>query len=224
MLRILSELFLPLCRYNNKSYKIDELDFDGSPEDTFEGRTGPTSFVQYYKQQYGIDVRDRKQPLLVSRKRQINQPKDAPPLEIKLIPELCFLTGMTESQRQDFRCMKDVAEFTRQPPEKRRQTLTALLKSILDNKAASQDLGGWGLKLGLTPMPIDARVIGMSTLTFGGGQKETVSTTNRLRTYVSDFYYHVQWLFQFATFNGLFGSLNVFVCSRLAPAATGTAR
>ncbi len=174
----LSNILLPLCRYNNKSYKIDELDFDGSPEDTFEGRTGPTSFVQYYKQQYGIDVRDRKQPLLVSRKRQINQPKDAPPLEIKLIPELCFLTGMTESQRQDFRCMKDVAEFTRQPPEKRRQTLTALLKSILDNKAASQDLGGWGLKLGLTPMPIDARVIGMSTLTFGGGQKETVSATN----------------------------------------------
>merc|ERR1712117_736214 len=34
---------------------------------------------------------------------------------LALIPELCMLTGMSEAMRADFRIMKEVGNFTRQP-------------------------------------------------------------------------------------------------------------
>lgn len=92
-----------ITRYNNKSYKIDDIAFDASPSDTFEMGGKPMTFAEYYKKRYGILIKDEKQPLLVSFQKQINQPKDTPPMEIRLVPELCFLAGMTDAQRQDFR-------------------------------------------------------------------------------------------------------------------------
>ena len=46
-----------LTRYNNKSYKIDELDFSASPKDTFQNERGDeVSYMDYYKNQYGIQI------------------------------------------------------------------------------------------------------------------------------------------------------------------------
>ena len=49
------------------SYKIDEIYWDKTPNDTFTNAKGEDiSFMDYYKNQYGIEVLDPKQPLLVS--------------------------------------------------------------------------------------------------------------------------------------------------------------
>ena len=54
-------------RYNNRSYKIDELDFESSPTSTFDNRKGgTTTFSDYFKKMYDITVRDQNQPLIVS--------------------------------------------------------------------------------------------------------------------------------------------------------------
>ena len=56
-----------LFRYNNMSYKVDEIAWDKTPQDTFTNAKGENvSFVDYYKNQYGLEVLDPKQPLLVS--------------------------------------------------------------------------------------------------------------------------------------------------------------
>ncbi len=73
--------------------------------------------------------------------------------------------------------MKDVAEFARQPPEKRRMIMEQLLKTMLDSKDACQSLDNWGLKMGEAPLEVEARLLGTSTLTFGGGYKEAVSSS-----------------------------------------------
>ncbi len=66
------------------------------------------SYVDYYKKQYSIDIRDMDQPLLISRpKRSSLSEKDVGKV-ICLIPELCMLTGMTDAMRNDFRIMKEV--------------------------------------------------------------------------------------------------------------------
>ena len=58
---------LILFRYNNMSYKVDEIAWDKTPQDTFTNAKGENvSFVDYYKNQYGLEVLDPKQPLLVS--------------------------------------------------------------------------------------------------------------------------------------------------------------
>lgn len=57
-----------LTRYNNKVYKIDDVDFQSNPTKTFETSNGEKiSFIQYYQRQYGITIKDHKQPLLVHR-------------------------------------------------------------------------------------------------------------------------------------------------------------
>lgn len=38
-----------ITRYNNKTYRIDDIDFSASPSKKFERREGEISFIQYYK-------------------------------------------------------------------------------------------------------------------------------------------------------------------------------
>lgn len=38
-----------LTRYNNKTYRITDVDFTITPKSTFETRTGPTTYIEYYK-------------------------------------------------------------------------------------------------------------------------------------------------------------------------------
>ena len=38
-----------MTRYNNKCYRIDDIDFKASPRDTFENLRGRISYVEYYK-------------------------------------------------------------------------------------------------------------------------------------------------------------------------------
>ena len=38
---------------------------------------------------------------------------------IKLVPELCFMTGLTDAMRADFRIMKELGNYTRLTPPQR---------------------------------------------------------------------------------------------------------
>lgn len=38
-----------LTAYNNKTYRIDDIDFNSSPQSAFQTRNGPISYIEYYK-------------------------------------------------------------------------------------------------------------------------------------------------------------------------------
>lgn len=85
------------------TYKVERIDFEKTPSDTFTKKDGTEiSFGEYYKQQYQLDIRDRNQPLLVSKNERTGN-------EIYLIPELCEMTGLTDKHRADFRLMKELS-------------------------------------------------------------------------------------------------------------------
>lgn len=93
-----------LTRYNNKTYRIDDIEFDHSPSDTFMCRGQSVSYIQYYKSAYDVDIRDKKQPLLVhNSERTIIGQAEKELEQIYLIPELCYLTGLTDTMRSDFK-------------------------------------------------------------------------------------------------------------------------
>ncbi len=71
----------------------------------FQTSTGPKTYVQYYKEKYQLEVRDKRQPLLVSKpsQRDINRGWDHDGL---LVPEVCNMTGLSDEQRADFTLMK----------------------------------------------------------------------------------------------------------------------
>lgn len=54
-------------RYNNKTYKIDDIEWNMHPTDKFEKRDGTSiTFKEYYEQMYDKSPNDMNQPLLVS--------------------------------------------------------------------------------------------------------------------------------------------------------------
>ena len=50
--------------------------------------------------------------------------------KVCLIPELCFLTGLTEDLTSDRKIMTDVANYTRLTPESRNRALIEFVRKV----------------------------------------------------------------------------------------------
>jgi len=174
-----------LTRYNNNTYRIDDIDFDQNPKSTFPVRSGGTmSYAAYYKDHYNIDIKDMEQPLLLHRpKPRKRGPNDPPPSEeelnkvIMLVPELAFLTGMSDAMRADFKVMKDVAVHTRITPDQRRDVLRKFIQRVKNCGEAKTELDGWGLALEDDIMSLPGRTLPIENIIFGRGYKGTAGPT-----------------------------------------------
>jgi aubergine len=105
-----------MTTYNKRTYRIDEVDFSMSPKDTFtveqnhESKT--ISYIEYFKTKYDAFIRDINQPCLVSIDKKTGQ-------KIVLIPELCQMTGLTDSMRANFQLMKEMSQITNTDAKRR---------------------------------------------------------------------------------------------------------
>eukprot|EP00092_Neocalanus_flemingeri_P023338 GFUD01025304.1.p1 GENE.GFUD01025304.1~~GFUD01025304.1.p1 ORF type:complete len:970 (+),score=314.12 GFUD01025304.1:89-2998(+) len=183
-----------LTRYNNKCYKVDDIDWDMTPSSKFVDHNGEEkSFVDYYKKHYGITIKDEKQPMLINRaKKKTAEEADVAKL-IALVPELCNLTGLTDQMKNDFRVMKDVALFTRVTPNQRQLALRKFLKNVNDSAEASSHLLNWGLRLAPDAIKLEGRLLNPEKLMAGKNFQFTVNskadwgreiTTNHMLTAV----------------------------------------
>ncbi|XP_049634974.1 piwi-like protein 4 [Suncus etruscus] len=147
-----------LTRYNNKTYRVDDIDWSVKPIHTFRKRDGTCiTYVEYYKQQYNITVSDLGQPMLVSLlKGKRNDNAEA--RLVHLLPELCFLTGLSSQARSDFQLMKAVTEEIRLSPLERQQRLSHFVDAIQRNKDARFELETWGLQVG-AQLSVTGRVV-----------------------------------------------------------------
>ncbi|XP_053125966.1 piwi-like protein 2 isoform X2 [Hemicordylus capensis] len=138
-----------ITRYNNKTYRIDDIDWNKTPKDSFTLSDGKeTTFIDYYSKNYGITVRELDQPLLIHRpKERKNPPGKLQKGEILLLPELSFLTGIPEKMKKDFKAMKDVSQQISLSPKQHHLALGQLLSRIKKNEAAHNELSRWGLCL-----------------------------------------------------------------------------
>ena len=50
------------------------------------------------------------------------------------------MTGLTDNMRSDYRIMQDLAQYTRQDPEKRHKALLGFRESIMESGAATEKL------------------------------------------------------------------------------------
>jgi aubergine-like protein len=73
-----------LTSYNKRTYKVDDVDFDKSPRDSFtlDADGTETTYHEYFKSKYQANVTDLNQPVLIS----VNQKTGT---KIVLIPSLC---------------------------------------------------------------------------------------------------------------------------------------
>uniref|UniRef100_A0A8C8ACH3 Piwi-like protein 2 n=1 Tax=Otus sunia TaxID=257818 RepID=A0A8C8ACH3_9STRI len=132
-----------ITRYNNRTYRIDDIDWNKTPRDSFTLASGEEiTFLDYYSKAYGITIRELDQPLLIHRPREKQTPEGRRPLDmVLLVPELTFMTGLPELSR-DSRTVKVL-----QSPQQHYTRLTSLLRRIRDSPEASRELMRWGLSL-----------------------------------------------------------------------------
>lgn len=97
-------------RYNNKTYTIQDIAWDMTPQDTFPNRDGEAiSFIDYYKHQHNIIIKDINQPLLINRKNvRVSGSADKVERMVCLVPEISYLTGLTDTMRSDFKVQKSL--------------------------------------------------------------------------------------------------------------------
>ncbi|XP_038016084.1 piwi-like protein 2 [Motacilla alba alba] len=137
-----------MTRYNNRTYRVDDIDWDKTPKDTFTLASGQEiTFVEYYSKTHGITIRELDQPLLVHKPKEKQTPEGRRQLKmVLLVPELTFLTGLSDL-RKNSRMLKEVMWEMIQSPQQHYQRLTGLLRRIRDTPDASRELERWGLVL-----------------------------------------------------------------------------
>ncbi|XP_054156128.1 piwi-like protein Ago3 [Oppia nitens] len=165
-----------LTRYNNKPYRVDDVDFVNNPLSTFSWNGQEVTYVEYFQKSWQIEIKDHRQPLLVHRPKPRKGETKVQGLEmICLIPELCFMTGLTDDIRSDTRAMKDIASHTRIKPETRQAKLKQYIQNVLTTPNARRHLTDWGLDMDPEPFQTTGRTIAPETIVYGRDVKVTVS-------------------------------------------------
>ena len=159
-----------MTTYNNKTYRISDISWNEHPSSEFETNDGPITFAEYYKKQYNFHDLAPYQPLLVSlpKARDIRRGVTKP---IKLIPELCVLTGLSEETRADFNVMRDLSSHSRVGPADRLHRYNSFLKKINTNPVVSNNFSKWDLEIDDKVLEIPARQLQkIDILMSDGGQ------------------------------------------------------
>ena len=140
-----------LTKYNNdKTFVIDSVDFTKSPKSTFTTKNGSISYIEYYKTRYNKIIQDVNQPLLVSIDKKTKK-------TIHLIPEFCYLTGLTDEMRGDFNFMKEVTQYTIGQAHNKMVECIGLVKNMLNNVDCTTIRKKWGMSIEDKPVPLVAR-------------------------------------------------------------------
>ncbi|XP_077378669.1 piwi-like protein 1 [Festucalex cinctus] len=147
-----------LTKYNNKTYRIDDIAWNQTPCNTFKRGDTDISFKDYYRNQYGLEITESNQVLLVSHVKRV-APGQTPSGPALLIPELCYLTGLTDKMRADYTIMKDLSMHTKLFPEQRVGRLLRFSATINRETAAQGELEKWGLQFDKQLLNLTGRVL-----------------------------------------------------------------
>ncbi|CRK90587.1 CLUMA_CG004289, isoform A [Clunio marinus] len=176
-----------LTDYNNKTYKITDVDFNLSPRSTFQRKNEQVTYLDYYSR-YNKNITDKNQPLLHSlvKSKDIRSGKLDEKL-VYLIPELCRATGLTDSMRSNFTMMRAMAEHTQIGPRSRKERILQLVKSLEKSGKSGKLLQNFGVEIDQNLLTFQARQVNQEVVLFEGDGKfqntSKVDWTNAFRSF-----------------------------------------
>lgn len=158
--------------YNNKSYRIDEVQFDENPKSSFTRKDGTIiTYMDYFFERYGIKIRDPNQPLLISmptdRDRRGGEEKP-----VALIPELSKMTGLTDEHRRNFGLTKELTQKTQQNPKQRVETLLKFIKRVKTTPEVSAELSRWDLSINPDLVRLKGRLLPTQLVTIWDSENQ----------------------------------------------------
>ncbi|XP_075168095.1 protein piwi-like [Haematobia irritans] len=161
-----------LTDYNNRTYRISDIDFHKTPKETFDMKGEKISFIDYYHKKYNIKIRDANQPLLISKAKE-RSIRGGENEMVVLIPELCRLTGLTDEMRNNFKLMRDLSEHTRMNPDRRIDRLRVFNERLHQTEASMRVLQDWNMKLDTRLVDVRGRIIDPQNIVFRDLRKES---------------------------------------------------
>ena len=162
-------------------YKIKEVDFDQTPKNTDvtfkdnEGKNKTIRIINYYKNQYDINIKDINQPLFVVENNNSKKNKKLPSSDknketnndyiIYLLPELVYITGIEDDDNPNNRRNKgrNIISKTKMDPSKKMEAINNinnLINSdnhkkikrrngqVIEMKSAKELIKEWGINIG----------------------------------------------------------------------------
>ncbi|CAK9832967.1 Piwi-like protein Ago3 [Anthophora retusa] len=160
-------------KYNNKTYRVDDIAWDKNPMYEFDKGGEKMSLVHYYKYHWSLQIEDRNQPLLVHRAKNKLPTGETQENLILLVPELCHTASLSDSIRSDFRVMKDLDEITKMSPNARRDVFRHFVQEVQKNDVSREILAEWGLHLEPDILEFKGRVFEPENIFFGNEAKFT---------------------------------------------------
>ncbi|XP_016898276.1 piwi-like protein 2 isoform X3 [Cynoglossus semilaevis] len=156
-----------ITRYNNRTYRIDTIEWSKSPKDAFVLMDGTrTTYTDYYSNNYGISIKEMDQPLLLHRPKEQSKQgaKKIFSGEILLVPELCFMTGIPEKMKKDFRAMKELTMHINVSIPQHTHSIRQLLQNISSSPESLKELSRWGLDISSEIPVLEGRTLPQETL------------------------------------------------------------
>lgn len=190
-----------LTDYNNRTYRVDDVDFNSSPSSTFDQKGQQVSYIDYYQQRYQLVIRDINQPMLVSnpKARDIRDGRDQ---VLFLIPAFCRATGLTDKMRNDYQMMRGMAEHTQMDPERRKIRLLDFTRRLHRTPNSLQQLQRFNTDLDSQLISFDGRALPQEVMIFGGGRSvpndNRVDWTNAMK--INQMFHSVplkRWIFMY---------------------------
>ncbi|XP_037810785.1 protein piwi [Lucilia sericata] len=160
-----------LTDYNNKTYRINDIDFQKTPKETFSMKGESVSFLDYYYKRYNLRIKDPGQPLLLSKSKE-RSVRGGEKEVVILIPELCRATGLDDSMRNNFRLMRALADHTRMNPDRRIDRLKIFNRRLQQTEDSVKILNEWNMQLDDRLVEVEGRILDQQKIVFRDHRKE----------------------------------------------------
>lgn len=161
-----------MAKYNRRIWRINRVDFDKSLSSTFTKKDGTTiSFGEYYREMYEMEVDSAAAsiPGLL-----VYEPKNARSSRTTtyLIPDFCYITGISDDMRANNKLMQSISQHTRLPPHKRVSDVGKLVSDILGTEKVKSIMDKMPLRLSSHATKARARLIGPFKLELGAKDRD----------------------------------------------------
>ncbi|CAF4219157.1 unnamed protein product, partial [Rotaria sp. Silwood2] len=147
---------LVLTRYDNRTQRIDNIDFQLTPATFTFNDDSQTTLMDYYLHKFDMIIKDPDQPLIVYCPRRPGE--NTANTEVNyLVPEFCYLTGLSDRAHRDARARK-IHNLIPLDSAGRQAEISYFDDIIRRNIATIKYLALWGIDIVSTNIPIHSSI------------------------------------------------------------------